>query len=114
MADAEQLALLKSGVEAWNAWRRADDEENADPSMADLSEANLTRPRLRVPDWGRGGAFSIVNGADRGVRGGYAALVHIHIGARTTEQKFWGAAGLRNLPAITHCDNCTYLGEFNP
>jgi hypothetical protein len=51
MADQEQLALLRSGVEAWNAWRaeRADvpiDLAGADLTAASLEHANLIRANL--------------------------------------------------------------------
>jgi uncharacterized protein YjbI with pentapeptide repeats len=45
MANDEHVALLKQGVEAWNAWR----EENRN-IRPDLSEANLSRANLRKAD----------------------------------------------------------------
>ena len=48
MADDEHLAILKQGVEAWNAWRK----ENPD-IQPDLSGANLTGARLPEADLSR-------------------------------------------------------------
>jgi uncharacterized protein YjbI with pentapeptide repeats len=41
MADNERLALIKTGAEAWNAWRRENQPERVDLSGADLNKANL-------------------------------------------------------------------------
>jgi hypothetical protein len=41
MANDEHLALLKQGVEAWNAWRRENPDIRPDLSGADLSNARL-------------------------------------------------------------------------
>ena len=41
MANEEQLAILKQGVEAWNAWREANPEIYVNLSGADLRQANL-------------------------------------------------------------------------
>jgi uncharacterized protein YjbI with pentapeptide repeats len=55
MANAEHLAILRGGVEAWNEWRK----NNSDPKLglievdlrgADLSEAYLCRANLREAD----------------------------------------------------------------
>lgn len=51
MADEEQLAILKQGVDAWNAWRKEShavrpDLSGAGLSRADLSEADLIRAVL--------------------------------------------------------------------
>lgn len=51
MANEEQRAILKSGVEAWNAWRErhrgvVPDLRRADLSGADLREAELRRANL--------------------------------------------------------------------
>jgi hypothetical protein len=63
MADEAQLAILRQGVEVWNAWRQSDkkipvDLRNADLSNADLSNANLSdailnRANLRNADLSR-------------------------------------------------------------
>jgi hypothetical protein len=55
MANAEQLAILKQGVEAWNKWRAKNlgfqvDLFGADLRGADLKEANLSRADLRQAD----------------------------------------------------------------
>ena len=42
MANDEHVALLKKGVDAWNAWR----DENPDIRRPDLSEADLRRKNL--------------------------------------------------------------------
>lgn len=46
MADQEQLALLKSGVEAWNAWRAVHPEIPIDLAGADLAGASLVQANL--------------------------------------------------------------------
>jgi uncharacterized protein YjbI with pentapeptide repeats len=60
MANEEQLALLRSDVQKWNAWRRDNPEEKIDLYKADLSEAvlrgadfsgaNLRKANLREAD----------------------------------------------------------------
>ena len=52
MADADQVNILKSGVESWNKWRRGRswfdvDLTEADLGGADLREADLTKVNLR-------------------------------------------------------------------
>jgi uncharacterized protein YjbI with pentapeptide repeats len=52
MANDEHVALLKQGVNAWNAWRRENpdmrpDLSDADLEGADLSKANLEGANLR-------------------------------------------------------------------
>lgn len=44
MADQHQLAILKQGVDAWNAWRAQHPAIEPDLSEADLGEAHLTTP----------------------------------------------------------------------
>ncbi|HEY3916751.1 MAG TPA: pentapeptide repeat-containing protein [Stellaceae bacterium] len=46
MADQEQLALIRSGVAAWNAWRAAHPEITIDLAQADLPGANLLKAQL--------------------------------------------------------------------
>jgi uncharacterized protein YjbI with pentapeptide repeats len=55
MANDEHVALLKKGVDAWNAWRDENptihpDLSGADLSGADLSEANLSNANLMGAD----------------------------------------------------------------
>lgn len=52
MADQEQLAIIRTGSKAWNAWRRSHREaiinlEEAELAGTDLSGANLTGANLR-------------------------------------------------------------------
>jgi uncharacterized protein YjbI with pentapeptide repeats len=42
MANPEQLAILRRGVEAWNKWREDNPDAKVDLNKADLSEANLS------------------------------------------------------------------------
>jgi hypothetical protein len=42
VANEEHVALLKQGVDAWNAWRRENLDVPPDLSEADLSGANLS------------------------------------------------------------------------
>ncbi len=46
MANPEQLALLKQGVEAWNEWRSGNYETQVDLSHANLPRANLRQVKL--------------------------------------------------------------------
>jgi Ion channel/Pentapeptide repeats (8 copies) len=46
MADQQQLALLKRGVEVWNAWRAQHPDALVDLSGADLASANLQNVNL--------------------------------------------------------------------
>jgi uncharacterized protein YjbI with pentapeptide repeats len=47
MANDEHVAMLKKGVDAWNAWRVENPEIRPDLSEADLSKANLAGANLR-------------------------------------------------------------------
>jgi Pentapeptide repeats (8 copies) len=47
MADEEQLAILRQGVEAWNAWRLEHPDIKPDLGWANLSRAYLVRANLR-------------------------------------------------------------------
>jgi hypothetical protein len=58
MANTEQLAKLKEGVEAWNAWRNKNpkkdiDLREADLGLADLTGANLDRAYLHLANLNR-------------------------------------------------------------
>jgi uncharacterized protein YjbI with pentapeptide repeats len=46
LADEEQLAILRQGVAAWNAWRDSDSGRQVDLGYADLSGANLRGAKL--------------------------------------------------------------------
>jgi uncharacterized protein YjbI with pentapeptide repeats len=47
MANDEHVALLKQGVDAWNAWRQANpDIRHPDLRGANLTEANLSGANL--------------------------------------------------------------------
>jgi hypothetical protein len=61
MADEEHVALLKQGVDAWNAWRH--ENYNAPPNLrrADLSEAILSGAS---PD----GILTMLRGLEAGAR----------------------------------------------
>jgi hypothetical protein len=50
MANDKQVALLKQGVNAWNAWRKKNPSIGANLSEADLSEANLWGAHLNKAD----------------------------------------------------------------
>jgi uncharacterized protein YjbI with pentapeptide repeats len=47
MANPEQLAKLKEGVEAWNRWRKDNADVKVDLSNTDLRKANLRKANLR-------------------------------------------------------------------
>src|ERR1051326_4371173 len=46
MANEEHLAILRHGVEAWNAWRYANERVIPDLSNANLANADLSRAQL--------------------------------------------------------------------
>ena len=46
MANEEQLAILKSGVEAWNSWRKTHRQWVVILSEAHLREAKLSKAKL--------------------------------------------------------------------
>jgi hypothetical protein len=50
MANKEQLAILKQGVEVWNAWREENPDIEIDLSQAHLRKANLRSANLREAD----------------------------------------------------------------
>jgi pentapeptide repeat protein len=50
MANAEQLALLKAGVEGWNKWRKEEPDEKIDLRKADLAGADLSGSNLHQAD----------------------------------------------------------------
>jgi uncharacterized protein YjbI with pentapeptide repeats len=47
MKNAEQVALLKAGVEGWNKWREKEPDERISLELADLEGANLAQANLR-------------------------------------------------------------------
>ena len=50
MANADQLAKIKEGTDAWNEWRQHNAQEEIDLSGADLSKANLFMANLSGAD----------------------------------------------------------------
>jgi uncharacterized protein YjbI with pentapeptide repeats len=50
MADQEHVAILRKGVGAWSAWRRAEADSKPDLSYADLSDLHLSRADLSNAD----------------------------------------------------------------
>jgi hypothetical protein len=52
MANAEQLSILKQGVEAWNAWRKENPDVRIDLRGADLERTDLHEADLREADLG--------------------------------------------------------------
>jgi uncharacterized protein YjbI with pentapeptide repeats len=53
MADEEQLAILRQGPEAWNAWRQAHPEIELDLSGANLRRTDLRKAKLWRADLSR-------------------------------------------------------------
>ncbi len=79
MANDEHLAILKEGVEAWNAWREEHPEiepdlEGADLKRAHLEGADLKRAHLEGADLKR----AHLEGADLG----YARLDNARLGGK--------------------------------
>jgi uncharacterized protein YjbI with pentapeptide repeats len=50
MANAEQLEILKQGVEAWNNWRDDNPDVGIDLTLADLKVTDLTGANLTIVD----------------------------------------------------------------
>lgn len=50
MANEEHLARLMQGVEAWNAWRKANPELRPNLRGTDLTAANLSHADLSFAD----------------------------------------------------------------
>jgi hypothetical protein len=50
MANEEHVALLRQGVEVWNAWRRENPDIRPDLCRADLTAADLGDAHLRGAD----------------------------------------------------------------
>src|SRR5215210_6201756 len=50
MANEEHVALLRQGVDAWNAWRRGNPDVSPDLTKADLRKAKLDGINLRWAD----------------------------------------------------------------
>jgi Pentapeptide repeats (8 copies) len=57
MADEEQIAVLREGVDGWNAWRKQNPDVRVDLSGADYVRANLTRANLIQADLSFAGLF---------------------------------------------------------
>ena len=52
MANPEHLEILRQGVEAWNKWRKENEEEVPLLQRADLREINLLKADLREAKFG--------------------------------------------------------------
>ena len=61
MANDEHVALLKQGVDAWNAWREANPDILPDLNKADLSGANLSKANRSRADLSE---LNLLNGAN--------------------------------------------------
>jgi uncharacterized protein YjbI with pentapeptide repeats len=86
MANDEHVALLKQGVEAWNAWRDENPGIRPDLSEADLSKANLSYANLRGANL-RGADLTKANLSKANLAG--ASLVRARLSATTmTGQEF--------------------------
>lgn len=57
MADERQLALLRQGVDAWNAWREQNPTVLVDLCEANLAGANLAGVNLAVAAHLTGGTY---------------------------------------------------------
>jgi uncharacterized protein YjbI with pentapeptide repeats len=66
MANPEHVAILKQGVDVWNAWRRNPDTRWPDLRRADLAGANLRRANLNI---------TLLDGVD--LRGADLTLVNL-------------------------------------
>jgi pentapeptide repeat protein len=64
MANEEQLAILRQGVDVWNAWRRADPQVRPNLRRADLRRADLNGAHLRADLWEADLSEADLSGAD--------------------------------------------------
>jgi uncharacterized protein YjbI with pentapeptide repeats len=66
MANDEHVAMLKKGMDAWNAWRRYNPDIRPDLSEANLSGADLSEAGLSGADLSEAPLVSAdLTGADR-------------------------------------------------
>ncbi len=93
MANPEHVALLKQGVDAWNAWRVANADVHPDLIEADLPKAELSKAYLQATYLGR----AVLNDADlRGAKLGEANLLRANLNqADLTGADLTGAILLR-------------------
>lgn len=90
MANDEHVALLKQGVEAWNAWRDENPGIRPDLSEADLSKANLSYANLRGANL-RGADLTKANLSKANLAG--ASLVRARLSATTmTGARIYGTS----------------------
>jgi hypothetical protein len=95
MADEQQLAVLRQGSDAWNAWREQNlylrvDLSEADLTGADLTEANLFEADLSGANFTRANlTAAYLYGAD--LREAYLTRAGLH-GADLTEVELTGAS----------------------
>jgi hypothetical protein len=89
MANAEQLEILKKGVEAWNEWRKENPNTEIDLIEADLRGADLRKANLKGAD---------LEGADlEGAILSRANLIRTNLsgtnlsGTNLSEVELWGA-----------------------
>jgi uncharacterized protein YjbI with pentapeptide repeats len=122
MPNHEHVALLKQGVDAWNAWR----DENPDirPDLteadlngaklseanlykADLSKADLTEADLRGANLGEANLSGAnLSGADlRGANLGEANLVEADLSEAVLGQTVFGATRLSEVKGLDQCDH---------
>ena len=110
MANDEHIALLKKGVEAWNAWRQENPDiypdlseanfSGANFSEANFSEANFSEANFRHPRNGRErrnvGACPLLVGGDNVTGGAPLARKTLPVGrgALPTETRVVGAGPL--------------------
>jgi uncharacterized protein YjbI with pentapeptide repeats len=101
MADEEQLALLKQGVEVWNQWRSKNPKQQIDLSEANLSRANLSRAILSGANLkqtnlsGANLSRAILSGADlRRARLLRTNLSAVDLSAAFLEESFFSGADL--------------------
>jgi hypothetical protein len=109
MADEEQLAIVRQGREAWNAWRRGHPKRKPNLNRANLDGANLYTADLR------GANLSGANlvGADlRGANLGGARLVQANLaGADLGEATLWETILADvNLSSCRGLDSCLHYG----
>jgi uncharacterized protein YjbI with pentapeptide repeats len=123
MANDDHIALLKKGVDAWNAWRnenpnirpdfsntdlRKADLSGADLSGADLSEANLSEAELTLADLSEAN----LGGAD--LSQANLALANLHranLGGAKLSGSYLGSANLSNAIFIkANLDNAELTG----
>jgi Pentapeptide repeats (8 copies) len=123
MGNEEHVALIKQGVDAWNAWRRENPDVRPDLTGANLSranlyeaglyEANLRRADLRADLRGADLRMAILTGANlsrSGLVGANLTRANLRRADLTGAYLFQTVFGDVNLSVCKGLDQCEHHG----